>query len=621
MKITKTIGLLFLSSLVLFAGCNSTSAGAKEEKREAVHIEPSQHLPVPDTSSTIVTEAQPLEYEDVDSIEFTRLMGNGINLGNTMEAYRYGDIGTKSDPKKYEVLWGQPITTQKTMDSFKEAGFDSVRIPVAWTNAMDYEHGDYIINTPYLDRVEEIVNYALEAGLIVVLNDHWDGSWTGMFGSENPDTRKDAWELYEAMWTQIAVRFKNYSDLLVFEGANEEVGNGFNRADVCIDSGFLSEDECYETGVKFNQKFVDIVRATGGNNASRFLLIPGINTNITNTCDDRFTMPEDTAEGKLIISVHFYDPWGFCGDNGSVTHFGKVKDLADMNNTLGKMQKFTEQGYGVIIGEYGVLNKKKDGTVKEDAFIWYNNFLDNCDMYGYCPMLWETSNFFKREVGFMYPELKELFLQRSYDGQDEDNISQEELAELRDISIEDRWLDAPELLSDNDFVGRSDVAVAWIMYNGADWTTTYSVGDVYNPDATSDGIKATDVQVTGEGTYTVALDFTGMKEDGSGTARGFAFSALAIGNGEDLFPGYVIDIKEMKVNGEPYALTSKPYTCSDDGHCTRVNIYNEWVTNIPKDIRTTDGERKGARAIIVQRTDPVFKEMKTLEITFEYRPQ
>ena len=111
------------------------------------------------------------------AIEVAELMGNGINLGNTMEAYGHIEPGVGQEPTVYETLWGQPVTTKEMIAGMKESGFDSIRIPVAWTNAMNYESGDYTIGDEYLTRVSDIVNYALDADMYVIINDHWDGSW------------------------------------------------------------------------------------------------------------------------------------------------------------------------------------------------------------------------------------------------------------------------------------------------------------------------------------------------------------------------------------------------------------------------------------------------------------
>ena len=125
------------------------------------------------------------------AVEATRLMGNGINLGNTMEACDYTRGNFAADPTVYETYWGQPVTTQDMLTAMKAAGFDTIRIPVAWmTNAtaMPYAMKDYTISEAYLARVREIVDYARNADMYVILNDHWDGGWWGMFGSEDPDT-------------------------------------------------------------------------------------------------------------------------------------------------------------------------------------------------------------------------------------------------------------------------------------------------------------------------------------------------------------------------------------------------------------------------------------------------
>jgi endoglucanase len=174
------------------------------------------------------------------------------------------------------------------------------------------------------------------------------------------------------MWTQIAERYQDYSDHLIFESANEELGDRLNDADIAADSGFLTEDDCYAMNLKINQAFVDTVRGTGGNNKERFLLIAGYNTDIVKTCDDCFIMPTDVAENKLMLSVHFYTPWGYCG-NESLSSWGSVKNLNEQYNLLAMMTKFTDQGYGVVFGEYAVaLND--DGSVKKIPMILLRTF-------------------------------------------------------------------------------------------------------------------------------------------------------------------------------------------------------------------------------------------------------
>ena len=145
-----------------------------------------------------------------------------------------------------------------------------------------------------------------------------------MFGSATAKTRQKAMDMYISMWTQIAERFKNYSDYLIFESANEELGDRLNDQDIAKDSGTLSTNECYEITNKINQTFVDAVRATGGNNSQRFLLIAGYGTDIKNTCDDRYVMPSDSAQNKLLVSVHYYEPFSYCG-SASLSSWGTIK--------------------------------------------------------------------------------------------------------------------------------------------------------------------------------------------------------------------------------------------------------------------------------------------------------
>lgn len=555
---------------------------------------------------------------ELTALELVHLMGNGTNLGNTMEACDT-NVGSmySYNPSHYEIGWGQPVTTQEMITGMKEAGFDSIRIPVAWmTNATNLASGDYTIAPEYLDRVEEIINYALNADMYVIINDHWDGGWYGMFGSEDPATRAFAMEAYKGMWTQIAERYKEYSDYLIFEGANEEIGARFdeNSTLYCSDSviSYYTDDEKYALANEVNQAFVDTVRATGGNNANRFLLIPGFGTNIANTCDDRFVMPTDSAKDKLLISVHYYDPWSYCGDGQSSVKWGTKSDIQYMMDTLQQMTKFTDQGFGVVIGEYGVLY---DTAVQDNTELYHQCFLDLCDLYGYTSCLWDCSKFFKRTELTMVSELASFYAKRNVESFN--LMTQEEEGIMATRRLKKAVEEAPETFREDAIQVTADTAVAWIMWNSGGYGITYSVGDDYNPDSITAGLKETDVLITGEGTYTVALDFTGTS---AGFSDGTAFSALAIMNGELLYPGYVIDIQEVLINGEPYTLAAKPYTTSDNQITTRVNLFNEWVTKLPDNIRTMDGDTTGCSPSILNRNDSCISQMYTISITFYYGP-
>lgn len=559
--------------------------------------------------------------EGLTALEATRLMGNGINLGNTLEACD-NNVGIKTNtPLSYETHWGQPKTTQAMIDGMKAAGFDTIRIPVAWmTNATHLYEGDYTIDADYMDRVEEVVRYARKAGMYVIINDHWDGGWYGMFGSESAETRALAMEAYKGMWQQIAERFRDYSDYLIFESANEELGGRFdeNSPLYCSDSvvTYLNDDERYALTNEINQTFVDVVRATGGNNATRFLLIAGYSTDINQTCDDRFQMPKDTVDSKLMVSVHYYDPWSYCGASSAVsaTKWGKVSDYEYLDQQLAKMTKFTEAGYGVVIGEYGAL-PCSDG-LKDNTLAYHTAFLDACTKYDLTNCLWDCSGLYKRvsqtfaddDILAMYQEKR----QANEEGQDYADVQAAAAAEAAAAAAE-----APVTFLQDAVVVDDQTALAWIMWNDGSWALTHSVGDTYNADAISEGLVATNAIITGEGKYTVGLDFTGTAQ---GYSASVAFAAIGISNGEALYPNYLVNIKEVLINGEIYRLKGRAYTTSDDGVCTRVNLYNEWVTSVPKTARLPGGNLAGATPTPINRNDAVIAEIKTIEIDFEYVP-
>ena len=561
--------------------------------------------------------------EGLSSLELTRLMGNGTNLGNTFEACDTSRTYTPGrDPKVYEVAWGAPVTTQEMLTAMKAAGFDTIRIPVAWmTNATDLVNGDYTIDPAYLARVKEVVDYARNADMYVIINDHWDGGWWGMFGSENPKTRAFAMEAYKGMWSQIASYFADYSDYLIFESANEELGARFDEdSRYCNDSvnTFLNDDERYALCNAVNQAFVDTVRAAGGNNDRRFLLIAGFGTNIDQTCDLRFRMPVDTAEDKLLLSVHYYDPWSYCGASSAAgaTAWGIKSDYEYMDSQLQKLTKFTKQGIGVVIGEYGAL-PGNDG-MKANTLAYHSRFLDLCDYYDLTSCLWDCSGFFVRsKLQMASDEMAALYATRNAASEFGKTYAaiQFDAKERLDAAMNS----APVTFLEDAIMVTDETAVAWIMWNDGGWALSYSVGDTYNPDSISPGMKVTDVAITGPGTYTVGIDFTGTAQ---GFSKSIAFAAIGIMNGEKLFPGYVIDIKEVLINGQKYILKGRAYTTSDDGNTTRVNLFNEWVKTVPvNQARIHYGNLAGTTATPINRNDAVIAQIESIYITFEYAPQ
>ncbi|MGN1109990.1 MAG: glycoside hydrolase family 5 protein [Oscillospiraceae bacterium] len=592
-----------LAAVIALTGCSGgTSSEGSVSGGNADSGTTSADVSSPEDAS------DPAEGNTMTSLEVIRAMGNGINLGNTLEAYNHQGYLIGSSPDSFETSWGQPKTTEEMIKGMKAAGFDTIRIPVAWTNGMNFESGDYTIDERLMNRVDEVVTWALDADMYVIINDHWDGGWWGMFGSSEQETRDRAMEMYKSMWTQIGEHFADRSYKLIFESANEELGDRLNDKEITGSKGVLNENECYETTNLINSEFVKLIRSLGGNNADRFLLIAGYNTDITKTCDDRFVMPEDTADNKLLLSVHYYTPWDYCGTDG-VNQWGSPNDLKEQNDLFEKLSKFSKQGYGVVIGEYAVM--KKNGGIKEDTDKFYANLMDNCDVFDFCPVLWDCSNFYKRITNTLSDEnLAELFAERAL--ANEAGKSVDEIKSAAQTRLEETYTFAmEESVADVELMPSEDSAIAWIMYQSSDYTKSYSVGDNYDPTNKTKGIKEQNALITGEGTYTVSLDFTG-----AGAAKGVAFSALGISNGEDLFPGYIVTIDEILINGEPYELQGRSYTSSDDEHCTRVNLYNGWVSSVPDDARTADGDLTDCSAQILKLGDKQY--VDTISVTFTF---
>jgi len=550
--------------------------------------------------------------KEVTSVELVRLMGNGINLGNTMEACNSNNRIPNLEPEFYEMLWGNPVTTQEMITGMRNAGFSTLRIPVAWTNAMDFENGDFTINDAYLDRVAEIINYALNEDMFVIVNNHWDHGWWSMFGHPEQLWRDFARQMFISMWTQIALRYEHFDHRVVFEPSNEEWGNRFNdRTRFSPTGGTLTEDECYKLLTELSQVFVDLVRATGGNNANRFLLMKGYNTDVMMTVDERFILPSDTVENRLLLSVHYYTPWSYCGDTSGVGSWGRTTEVEEMNYLLGRLTKFTEKGFGVVLGEWGVLDNEGPDRLK-----FFTNFLDNSDLHGFAPILWDTGYdpvygrlFDRRDtLTIVAPDILALF--QSRDVRVRADMSVDEIIAAAQESMANSLRMAAER---PETVLTADEAVAWIMFVDGHWEIQYSVGDVYRPEQITTGMIATDVEITGEGTYTVALDFTGTN---AGFADGFEFTAVGIMNGEILFPGYYMVITELLINGVQATFAGTPYTTNDNPVTTRVNLFNHWVNDVPPEARVFGGDLSDASPIFLENYK--LTHIETMSVTFDF---
>ncbi len=305
--------------------------------------------------------------DSITALEYARSMGAGWNLGNQFDAYKDGVAS--------ETAWGNKPATQALFDSVAAAGFNHVRIPVTWLGHFG-PAPDYRIDSAWLNRIAEIVDYAENAGLKAIVNIHHDGGdsahWLDIKGAATDSVRNaEVTAQFAAMWTQIARRFADKGDFLMFEAVNEIHDGGWGWGANLKDNGAQ-----YATHNGWMQTFVDAVRATGGNNATRFLGIPGYCTNPRITIDN-LVLPADSVPDRLLVAVHFYDPvtfaingkkteWGHTGDPALTEKWGDEKNVTDTFDAL--KAKFIDNGVPVYIGEAGCGNR--DGE-RAEAFRRY----------------------------------------------------------------------------------------------------------------------------------------------------------------------------------------------------------------------------------------------------------
>lgn len=331
----------------------------------------------------------------------TANLGTGWNLGNSLEATASGKTPYTSSR---ETNWGNPAVNQQIFNGIAAAGFKSVRIPVSW---MQYADRNNVIQPFWLARVKQVVDMARNAGLYVIINEHWDHGW---LRPTNRDARTANPKL-QALWTQVGNYFKNYDNHLIFAGTNE----------VLFDYNTPSQENCTVQS-NFNQIFVNAVRATGGNNATRTLIFQGYNTNIDHTIDVcGAKVPTDSATGRLMAEFHYYDPWNFAGnDSSSIWQWGSIATDPNATETWAnepyvdaKMAKlkanYTDRGIPVIIGEYGaILRSEYDAPMK------YRNYWDGyvtaaAERNGHATFYWDNGypdnhqfGLFNRNSGAQY---------------------------------------------------------------------------------------------------------------------------------------------------------------------------------------------------------------------------
>jgi endoglucanase len=307
---------------------------------------------------------------DITPKDLVSEMTTGWNLGNTFDSW--GGSGLSD-----ETYWGNPKTTKEMIDAVHDKGFNSIRIPVTWYDHMGAAP-EYTVDEAWMDRVEEVVNYALDDGMYVIINSHHEEEW------RIPDNAHiDAVdEQVKVLWVQIAERFEKYGDHLIFEGLNEPRVKGGQDE---WNGGTQEVRECVN---RLNQTFIDAVRSTGGNNEKRLVLITTVADSPVKPAINGLTIPNDE---HMAVAIHAYTPYDFTfkSDNSYDTWDGSHK--ADIDYMFADLRnKFISKGIPVLMTEYGAVNK--DGN-EDEVCKWVTYYLTKAKELGIPCFWWDNGQF------------------------------------------------------------------------------------------------------------------------------------------------------------------------------------------------------------------------------------
>ena len=349
-----TAAALLLSCLAGFASGEALPT-AEEEKIGLLQSEGTE-IPV-----FTAENMEAFMIPDTDSMRFMKALKAGWNLGNTFDAMDSG----KGDPERdYETYWSHAKTTRELIRTVREAGFNLIRMPVSWHNHVIDE--DYTVDPGWMARVKEVADWIVDEGMYVIINIHHDNEKDYLY----PDTvhYENSEKYLTAIWNQVSSTFAQYDEHVIFESMNEPrlVGTDYEwwlnmNVSACRDSV-----NCIN---KLNQKFVDTVRASGGGNASRYLLVPGYCASPDGANVFEFKLPEDTAENRIIVEVHAYTPYNYALNTANPdSSFDLAKDTDKQKEITAFMtrlyNKFIRAGIPVLIDEFGAL-KKNEGDLQD----------------------------------------------------------------------------------------------------------------------------------------------------------------------------------------------------------------------------------------------------------------
>lgn len=364
--------MILAGGLLVMTMLGTTACGDRGEQGSAVQEEPTseEQERKEESSDPEETKAAGPAAILVEKIDI------GWNLGNTLDSYSGTELG-KNEGLSSETAWGNPKASQEMIDLVKDSGFNAVRVPVTWYNHMD---SDYVIDKEWMDRVQEVVDYVVNDDMYCIINVHHDTGANGWLRASDTNLEEDK-AMFTAIWTQVCARFADYDGHLLFEGFNE-ILNDANE--------WVSPDSrAVEVVNELNQLFVDTVRASGGNNGERILIVntycAGGNSQVTKD----FVLPADPAENSLVVEAHIYQPYDFTAEEfPEATKWNKESVDSYLKNMY---VSFVQNGIPVIVGEFGCVDKDNDGARQA----WAKYYVETCRDYGIKCFWWDNGTAYK----------------------------------------------------------------------------------------------------------------------------------------------------------------------------------------------------------------------------------
>ena len=337
--------------------------------------------------SAVVPEVSVKSYEvpDTEAFRFVSDMKIGMSLGNTFDAYNDSGLADEMDS---ETVWQSMPTSREIIKGIHDAGFETLRIPVSWHQHLGE---DFTISEKWLNRVKEVVDWALDEGMYVIINIHHDNHPEADCFYPDYDHLEQSKHYITRIWEQLSDVFKDYDEKLIFESMNEPrlVGHKYEWWIPGNDNDVKESIECINI---LNQTFVDTVRAGVGKNPERYLMCPGYDASYDGALNKGFVMPADTATDKLIVSVHAYIPYDFALQYPGTDYFDSdtkscTKEIDSFMDKL--YDRFVKGGVPVVIGEFGARDKNN----LQDRVDFSAYYIASAKAHGMTALWWDNNAF------------------------------------------------------------------------------------------------------------------------------------------------------------------------------------------------------------------------------------